>query len=87
MNNSNDSIHGTYIRNGNGFTFQILLSEDPTKIHLKPFDHEGGIKTLPLLVYNQLQKNKNYVSVTNPNSSTERIIGKQLGSERFLIRS
>jgi hypothetical protein len=87
MNNPNNSIHGTYIRNGSGFTFQILLSEDPTMIHLKPFDHEGGIKTLPLSIYKQLQKNGNYVSVTNPNSSIERIIGKQIGSERFLIRN
>ena len=36
--------------------------------------------------FKALVKLKNYVIVNNPNSLTERLLGKQLGSERFLIK-
>jgi hypothetical protein len=84
---TNSIQHGSYIRNGNGFTFQVILDEkQPTKTFLKPIDHEGSIKTLDTTSFQGLVRMKNYVSVTNPNSVTERYIGKQIGSERFLVK-
>jgi hypothetical protein len=36
--------------------------------------------------FKALFKNKNYVIVKNPNSIHERLLGKQIGSERFLVK-
>ena len=84
----NQIQHGTYIRNGFGVTFQVLFIDkniDHEFTFLKNLDNDKTLrmesKTLKALV-----KLKNYVIVNNPNSLTERLLGKQLGSERFLIK-
>jgi len=85
----NQIQHGTYIRNGSGVTFQVLFIDrnvDHEFTFLKPIDSDGNTLRMPSHVFKALYKNKNFVTVKNPNSIHERLIGKQLGAERFLIK-
>jgi hypothetical protein len=85
----NQIQHGTYIRNGFGVTFQVLYIDkniDHEFTFLKPIDSDGNTLRMPSKTFKALVKLKNYVIVTNPNSITERLLGKQIGSERFLVK-
>lgn len=86
----NQIQHGTYIRNGFGVTFQVLfIDKNPEHefTFLKTVDSaEEKTLRMPSKVFQALYRNKNYVIVKNPNSVHERIIGKQLGAERFLVK-
>ena len=84
----NQIQHGTYIRNGFGVTFQILFIDkniDHEFTFLKNLDNDKTLR-MESKTFKALVKLKNYVIVNNPNSLTERLLGKQLGSERFLIK-
>ena len=84
----NQIQHGTYIRNGFGVTFQVLFIDkniDHEFTFLKNLDNDKTLR-MEYKTFKALVKLKNYVIVNNPNSLTERLLGKQLGSERFLIK-
>jgi hypothetical protein len=84
----NQIQHGTYIRNGFGVTFQVLFIDkniDHEFTFLKNLDNDKTLR-MESKTFKALVKLKNYVIVNNPNSLTERLLGKQLGSERFLIK-
>jgi hypothetical protein len=84
----NQIQHGTYIRNGFGVTFQVLFIDknpDHEVTFLKSLDN-GKLLQMPSITFKALVKNKNFVTVKNPDSITERILGKQIGAERFLIK-
>jgi hypothetical protein len=84
----NQIQHGTYIRNGFGVTFQVLFIDkniDHEFTFLKNLDESKTLR-MESKTFKALVKLKNYVIVNNPNSLTERLLGKQLGSERFLIK-
>ena len=71
---------GSYIRNSGGYTFHVTLTEKFA--HLYPIDdaQTATTKVLPLTVFNQLVKNHNFVTVTNPNNVHERILTRAYGS-------
>jgi hypothetical protein len=71
---------GSYIRNSGGFTFHVTLTEKFA--HLYPIDDSTttSTKVLPISVFNQLIRNHNFVTVTNPNNALERILTKSYGS-------
>ena len=71
---------GSYIRNSGGYTFHVTLTEKFA--HLYPVDDSQTTttKVLPLTVFNQLVKNHNFVTVTNPNNVHERILTRAYGS-------
>jgi hypothetical protein len=84
----NQIQHGTYIRNGFGVTFQVLFIDknvDHEFTFLKDLDSDKTLR-MESKTFKALVKNKNYVMVKNPNSLTERLLGKQIGSERFLVK-
>ena len=84
----NQIQHGTYIRNGFGVTFQVLFIDkniDHEFTFLKNLDSDKTLR-MESKTFKALVKLKNYVIVTNPNSLTERFLGKQIGSERFLVK-
>ena len=84
----NQIQHGTYIRNGFGVTFQVLFIDkniDHEFTFLKNLDNEKTLR-MESKTFKALVKLKNYVIVNNPNSLTERLLGKQIGSERFLVK-
>ena len=84
----NQIQHGTYIRNGFGVTFQVLFIDkniDHEITFLKNLDSDKMLR-MESKTFKALVKLKNYVIVTNPNSLTERFLGKQIGSERFLVK-
>ena len=84
----NQIQHGTYIRNGFGVTFQVLFIDkniDHEITFLKNLDSDKTLR-MESKTFKALVKLKNYVIVTNPNSLTERFLGKQIGSERFLVK-
>jgi hypothetical protein len=85
----NQIQHGTYIRNGFGVTFQVLFIDknvDHEFTFLKPIDSESNTLRMASTTFKALFKNKNYVIVKNPNSIHERLLGKQIGYERFLVK-
>lgn len=71
---------GSFIRNSGGYTFHVTLTE--TSAHLYPVDDNttSSTKVLPLAIFKQLVKNRNFVTVTNPNNAHERILTKAYGS-------
>jgi hypothetical protein len=71
---------GSFIRNSGGFTFHVTLTEKFA--HLFPIDDSTttSTKVLPITVFNQLVKNRNFVTVTNPNNVHERILTRSYGS-------
>jgi hypothetical protein len=84
----NQIQHGTYIRNGFGVTFQVLFIDkniDHEFTFLKDLDRDKTLR-MESKTFKALVKLKNYVIVNNPNSLTERLLGKQIGSERFLVK-
>ena len=84
----NQIQHGTYIRNGFGVTFQVLFIDkniDHKFTFLKDLDRDKTLR-MESKTFKALVKLKNYVIVNNPNSLTERLLGKQIGSERFLVK-
>ena len=78
--------HGTFLRNGSNHTVQVLFTTDANTVALKPIDYEGGIKYLSLSILQQLYKNRYYVIVKDPKNIHERILAKQTGAERFLVK-
>jgi hypothetical protein len=84
----NQIQHGTYIRNGFGVTFQVLFIDknvDHEFTFLKDLDRDKTLR-MESKTFKALVKLKNYVTINNPNSITERLLGKQIGSERFLVK-
>jgi hypothetical protein len=71
---------GSFIRNSGGYTFHVTLTEKFA--HLYPIDDNttSSTKVLPLTVFLQLVKNRNFVTVTNPNNVNERILTRAYGS-------
>lgn len=76
---------GTFLRNSANFTFQVLATNDPNQLALKPIDHEGNTKFFNRSVLEALYKNHNYVIVTNPNNWHEKFITKAY-AQRLLIK-
>ena len=75
---------GSFIRNSGGYTFHVTLTE--TSAHLYPIDDQESTSTkvLPIAIFKQLVKNKNFVTVKNPNNVNERILTRAYAS-RFLV--
>jgi len=71
---------GSFIRNSGGFTFHVTLTEKFAHLHPIDDNTSTSTKVLPIAVFNQLIRNHNFVTVTNPNNAHERILTKSYGS-------